>query len=341
VVERATTSGAASETPTDAVDVPASKPANSPTVVISGEHSDLSSLGSRIVRRTTDLIVIAVIVGVALTVTLRVVDWWRAEPESLTANLEAAFSRDALAPWGAGASGTQVRLGEAPFTLARVDFQGTLDGALTRLEERCAASIAVSSKHDLPVIEDSEAQLIARLSRETPSRKLASEGGSLYRLPGPVPMVIAVGSGAGRDAGIDRVLCWGLAMPFDAQQWNLLLVTPGTGGGSDFGGAVGELPDGARHGMTVRDDIGGSLTTFSGAGPAEAWKSHFNVQAASEAWRDEGGWTTTGGHWSAVWTTERNGRRERIDIHLLQSAGGWTGVRQVTPLAGTNQAGEP
>lgn len=293
-------------------------------------------------RRTTDVIAIALILLGGLTVAQRLVVWWRTDPVQTLADPQAAFAGDALAPWGVGPGGATLEFGGAAFTLRRETVRGTLDEALQHLQSICREQLlspaattgptAELSLPALPPIEPREAALLEKLSAVDPVERAADDAWSLYRTRGPLAAVIGV-RGRRSDATAERVICWGLCLPLDQEAWALLVVAPGaaSAAGRETTRSV-TIPADARLGVSLRDELGGGLLTFSGGGRVEEWQVHFDRMANERGWTLRRPWTTAAGSRSAAWNGPVGDLPRRIDVHLTRGESGWEGLVSLSPI---------
>ncbi|MEZ6065185.1 MAG: hypothetical protein R3B90_05645 [Planctomycetaceae bacterium] len=253
----------------DAAKVTDPPPASAVPAVTTSPTDDFGRLAGRIARRTTDLIVIAFFVGAAVIVTQRLVGWWKTDPASVSVAVESAFAAEALAPWGAGAGGAEVEFGSAPFRLRQSATTGSLKDALARLRSLCIADGTRQPRPELPSVTPEERRLVVRLTELPPVEGPLDGGVTVHELPGPLPMVFVLGpdpsSGLERVPPAEgRIFSWGLALPLESQVWSLLVVTPTVRSDLGVSEVAAIVPANATLGMSIRDEVGGSLATFSG-----------------------------------------------------------------------------
>lgn len=277
-------------------------------------------------RRTTDLIAIALIAAAGLVVARRLVVWWKTEPP--TVGQPTGSFTVTLSPWGAGANGVDLAFGDQPIGLHRETVAGKLDQALARLQQQCREHVSRGAADQFPPVSAEETRLLARLVGQTAVESDLGGRWSIYRLPGPLAMVFGVASPSADDSA-PRVLCWGLAYPLGPEAWTALLVTPRSANGSEAGtSAEPALPPGSTRLMSVSDGAGGGLVTFQGVGPAEAWQSWLDGQAALHGWKVLADWQAGPASRSAAWS---DGAR-RIDVQLTKSDEDWGGLISKLPL---------
>jgi hypothetical protein len=252
--------------------------------------------------------------------------WWKTDPAGVATGAQAVFSPDALAPWGIGPAGASVEFGSAPFSLRRQVVPGGLDHALQALQRNCRNAL-ISSSAAPPPISESERRLLSQLSRLDPLESDLQSDWSIYRLRGPLAMVLGVGRGGDADDDSPRVLCWGLAFPAAEDAWTVLTVEPRMAESSTATNQI-ELPASAVRLLAVSDELGGGLVTFSGEGPPAAWKSHFDDEARRGDWSPQRAWRSEADAWAAAWEDEAR----RIDVQFHRADGGWTGLIHISPV---------
>lgn len=306
----------------------------------SGEAVPLSRV---ILRRTTDLIAISLVLIAGLTIARRVSVWWETEPTVAT-----AFPHEALTPWGSGPGGALVGLGDRPLMLRRQIVSGNLDAALRQVQANCRRVLESPSGSHAPLlpITPTEADLLSKMDRIPVLEEDRAAGWSLHRLSGPLSMILGVGrqhsAGSGeRDADEQRVLCWGLVFPSAESTWTVLTVEPRAAEGASTWDLP--LPEGTQARMRMSDDIGGGVLTFSGNGPPTAWQHHWDREAARRGWRTLRDWESGSDGWTAAWQAdihpEKNGHppetgrggSRRIDVQFLWTEQGWSGFVHVSP----------
>lgn len=314
-----------------------------PERVVSSRPGDWSELSRWMLRRTIDLIVIGLVLLAGLTVARRVLVWWKTEPGDLVADHQAAFAGDALAPWGIGPGGARLEFGTTGLSLRRVVLRGTLAEAQEQLQ-----TIARETARDwgsqprlrlseaLGPRERREMQLLTRLTAVEPVERDPDGRWSLYRIEGPLEMVVAVAPDQ-PDAEEARVVCWGVALPVDTGTWRLLMVTPRAESTGVSASPALPLPPNCRRELSLSDAVGGGLTTFSGPGPAETWQVHFDNVAESLGWKPVRRWSERSSGRSAVWIAPGGGEPRRIDVQLTRGEKGWAGVVSFSPLSSQDQ----
>src|SRR5688572_6551492 len=118
-------------------------------------------LSRRIVARTADILAIALLLIITLTMGREVVRWWQTEPPRLSA------APKAVPAWGEGGQPVELEFGELPFTLTRQTFAGDRMAVRKLLAERCR--MAVLSETQLPTAaKDQERALLEKLAALPP-----------------------------------------------------------------------------------------------------------------------------------------------------------------------------
>ena len=311
--------------PADPTDLSADQPTGQAT---DSDHANpspsvtgLGELARRCRRRTTDLLAIGLLLVVGLAVGRQLAAWWNEAQLQSTPN--------PLSVTGSGAAWTdpdQLQLGELGQAIHRRRVTGDRQAAWTALEKSTRVTAHEAGWPD-DEADPHERQLLEMLDRresrggQTTTPKQADT--SLYRLQGPLPMVVAVRQLLGQR----RVVGWGLATRTPAGDW--LTWTFATAGHVDTLPVA--LPKGSRKLLTVGSGNPEQLLVFSGiAGPDDWWK-HFETVLGRDGWtlnspaaRNADGWT---GRWQ-----HRSGRALVVSARHHNS-GQWHGMLNVfTPI---------
>lgn len=312
-------------------------PAAQPVVErVAPPPEDLGSHSRRIARRTTDLIAIALIIGAGLTVASRVVEWWRTDPADVMDNGRPDISLGALVPWGIAPDGVQLQFGEAPFALRQQAMRGTFDDALTRLEENCVRRLIAAPAAALPgAASAAEQRLLTQLANLTPTRTAADNQWAVYRVPGPLAMVVGV-LHSSPELPESRIAQWGIVLPATEGAWTVLTIEPRQTPAPPVPQSRPPLPPGATPGVALSDELGGEFATFSGGSPVE-WRSHFDTLATEHGWRPARAWRTDPTDWSSAWIAGKDrGSARRIDVYFQRTETGWVGLLNQSPANGTS-----
>lgn len=309
----------------------AAEPARRAPMAGSERPPDFADLSRRIGRRATDLIAIGLIAITGLVVARRLIVWWKTDPQAVAASATGAFSPGSLAPWGAGPEGADIGFENAGFVLNRQSIEGSSDDAFRRLQYNCRRILASEfAAHNTVAPGENERELLARLAILDPVESDPLKGWAIYRLEGPLAMILGivdVPHGAGKER---RVLCWGLAFPASESIWTLLTVQPERGRSAAATELQPQIPPGAVAGMSVSDQSGGRLITFRKLSSPEAARAHFQQLARAHGWTPLRPWRTDRDSASAAWSVPGS-RPQRVDVHLTPSEQGWNGLLHVSP----------
>jgi hypothetical protein len=286
----------------------------------------LGELARRCRRRTTDLLAIGLLLVVGLAVGRQLAAWWNEAELQSTPN--------PLSVTGSGAAWTdpdELQLGELGQTIHRRRVSGDRQAAWSALE---ASTRVTAQQAGWPAAEADEAErqllelLDRRESRRSQSTSPQQPDTSLYRLEGPLPMVVAVR----RLLGQRRVVGWGLATRTPAEGW--VTWTFATAGHADT--LPVELPEGSRKLLAVGSGNPEQLLVFSGsAGPDDWWK-HFERALRRDGWTLSSPAAHNADGWTARWQ-HRSGQALVVSARHHNS-GQWHGMLNVfTPIpAGTS-----
>jgi hypothetical protein len=313
--------------PHELADSPA--PSEDPVDIVSPRPPEgLDSLARKITRRTTDLIVIGFIVIGGLTVAQRLLVWWKTDPAETLADPEIVFSRAALAPWGAGPQGVAIDLAGKPLTLLRRTFEGTHAEAAGFLRRECRETVA-AGEVTLPELTPEETRLTETLRKHPPVEADPAGRWALHEIGAPLSMTLGVRR-ADAPGTVDRVVCWGLLLPLAERSWSILQIMPRPTRGAEQVVDPLPLPAGVQPGLAVRDELGGQVVTFSGVGPVDVWRRHFDQLATMRQWVAAVEWSIQPEAASAAWSTP-GPADARVDLRLTRVDGGWTGLIHISP----------
>jgi hypothetical protein len=293
-----------------------------------GEPLGFARLARQIRSRTTDLIAIAVVVVLGLTVGRQLVDWWATEPADLMSAVETG--QPAVA-WGAGESPVIIETGDRPYALQRQVVAGDQDRALAVSIENCRRGLR-SGEFPQHAPDSAEQRLLEQLERQEPIDELPG-GGRIYRIKQAFPMF------AGTRAGLDdsaknssnpgpttgrRVVCWTLAFPSGSSAWTVFTYYPTTNSRGAVSPTLPQivLPAGSRRVLSLRDEAGGALIAFAGVGPAEVWAHEFDQWCRAEGGVIARDWERSETSWTARYRFGAGEHPTWIDIHIRPGEAG-------------------
>lgn len=271
------------------------------------------SLAHQIASRTTDLIAVGVVLIGGLTIGHSVVEWWRAE--SPPANSSAALPSPGL---GTDQFPLQLEFGDARLALTRQVVAGDEAAAHERLIALCRQ--ITEAAHDTPkeTVFAAENELLAKTDRVEPVAGVPGAWG-VYRLGEEFALVVGIryfAESAGtsgppwdvpalssrdssnpkskiqsRKSSSRRLVCWGLAFPEGDARWMLSVFTAaGIAPASPGDWPDVQVPPGARRSLAMRDQRGGGLIGFSGAGEPADWREFFSNDLQQSGWSAPAGW---------------------------------------------------
>lgn len=307
---------------------------------------DFVDLARRISSRTTDLLAVAIVLVVTLSVAWRVTDWWRDDAAASTLPARNVTT----GPWDAPGGADLEFIGQ-PWTLHREVVGGDRDSAARAVRDACRAILSASSHSGAALdLDETERTLLERLAvfatveQDGPS--------SLYEVGGTLPWFIGTrdaegdsvtpapasdGHGPTAAAPRRRVICWGLALPQGGDRWTIYVIDrhPSAGGPAAPGPEL-TLPQGLRAIVTMRDKTGGMFRVLSGRGSPDRWREEFDHTFARNGWRPLRHWNGTGATQSAAWSAPAGSTPRTADVALQRDGdGAWTAVISVAPDATT------
>jgi hypothetical protein len=275
--------------------------------------ADFAAVSKRIAGRTTDLIVIGIVLIGGLSMGRQVAEWWHEDPVEVGA-AGTAFNGTTL--WGDANTPLTLEFGNHPLALQRQTVAGDRTTALERLVDVCRETVQRARLPEGATGIDADA-LLAKIQQLSP---VAEEPGhwQVYRLEEGFPLVLGVSivpTGANSDGGAARrLVCWGLAAPLGADAWTLYTFLPSANGSADSG-AFPEvrLPEGCRQLLVLRSQAG-QLIGFGGFGAPDEWMAHFDGQFQSLGWTAGTGWSIGGSSWSARYQPIERDRSASVEV---------------------------
>lgn len=303
---------------------PSERPADSGVdspIAGAGQHgrspADFADLSKRIRSRATDIIVIGIVVAAGLSLASWVTEWWRNDPEVVTAGPDLLPP----APWESP-DGVALQFGDQPWAMHRRQMTGDEVAVTAAMKNSCIALLEKSdSDAALPDPDDAELRLLESLDSFAPSESVAGEW-AVYELGGFLPWVVGVRESIpGEDPDAEhsrRLLCWAMALTQPDGSWVVHTIDRQGGaggiGGSDFNLP---LPQGARPSLRLFDERGGSLICLSGPGPAAEWSRELDVAWNAAGWRVVRDWISDGNARSAVFSRATgDGSRQTAEVVL-------------------------
>lgn len=230
--------------------------------------------------RTTDILVISLLLTVSLTTGRQIIDWWHDDPTTVTA------PSPSTPAWGESGEPVELQFGAAPGSLTRQVVQGDRAVALRKLTDRCAEVTANAPQ--LTAGKAEERSIIETLLQRKP---VAEKEGRwrVYSLEGPFEMVIglqSLKSERPRDAESWRIVCSGSLLPAEKKSWALHLFTAHDSVVMASGTETIPLPPGARRLMSLGES-GQRFTGFTVESERECMQFY-------DRWFAHRGWTNFG-----------------------------------------------
>jgi hypothetical protein len=293
--------------------------------------ADFALLAKRIAGRTTDLIVIGIVLIGGLSMGRQVIEWWREDPAAIGA-ADAAIGGNAL--WGDQNAPLELEFGNYPLTLRRESVAGNRDTALGRLVEVCR-NVVQTARPNEEKKGISPETLLAKIGDRRPVAEKAGQW-QVYQLDEGFPLVLGIRitpSTTGPHAGAARhLVCWGLAAPLGEEGWTLYTFVPSAAGPA----TQGKLPDvplpaSCRQLLVLRSQ-GGQLIGFCGSGSPDDLAADFDESFQTLGWSADGGWANGRSNWAAHYRPSGKGQSGRIEVVYSRSdAGELRGLVQIAP----------
>lgn len=308
------------------------------------------SLARRITSRTTDLLAIAIVVVVSLTMGRQILRWWgTAAPQVLDMGPLDNLSAD----WGANSRPVALEFGNSPLTMTRqVLTQGGLPAALDAIRARCQQFLVSAGPPELPP-DKGELDQLAALSALTPDIEQPGRW-QLFSLEGGMVTVVGVKTFRDQTENLDRaspsttrrVVCWGLVFPgLSPGSWTAYTFVRRQGQGSTAAGfdlSRLELPEGCQRTVLMQEPGQSGLLGFRGRLDPVAWKNHFENWLRARGWQLADPWSHQAGGWSSRYVKPAAGQAHesiiQVQFHLQNADQGvglihWLPGREVPPEA--------
>lgn len=282
-------------------------------------------LARRIAGWTSNLLVTAMIVVLALAVGRQLVGSYRAEPVKGDAG-----ARPRFAPGLAEPDVPQfVEFGATGAVMGRQQFAGDT-GAAAKALRSIARSLAANSAAPKTPLGATERQTLKTLARQKPVD--AAGNWALYEMKPGYPMLLGVrrdGTSAPQDGSAGRVVLSAVGVPAGENLWTLY--TFGLEGGETQAGdrAFGvPLPPGSRKGLAIRSASGAAVTSFKGTPEAAPCMAFYDQWFSARHWAAPLGWIQRAQAYQARFTPQQEGSASAVDIRL---DGDGSGLVVVTP----------
>lgn len=318
----------------------APRPEPSPTVSLPTQAR--STPAQRVMRRTTDLLAIAILLIGGLMVGGRLSKWWATDPADTPSPMEVAQAESgAPAHWGDDGQPVTLEFGPFAQALRRQELRGTTEEITRQLTDWCRNTVQQS---DLPsAVPDARETALLKQLKTLPAVATLPNRGTVYRADYPVSMVLGTRLADGRNGGktedvpAERVVCWGFAFPQRPGVWTVFLSGPGEAARQLSPLPSIELPKHCERLISLRNDRGDALLAFTGADRASVARRHFEEWFQARGWAVGRAWNEVNGRWSARFVSPpgdapQAGWEGSVDLQLGdQGNGGVSGVLNFTP----------
>ncbi|MDH3717994.1 MAG: hypothetical protein OES79_07715 [Planctomycetota bacterium] len=302
-------------------------------------------VAARISSWTTNLLVSAVVVLIALLLGGRLLELWR--PTADVATTVVPSGAEALSVFDDPHTPLQLDFGQAPLTVSRQMTRGGREQALQQLRQTCASQLAASV---LPAADASRAeQRLLQLIRSRRPLLRPTEQTALYQLDPSFPVTIgtisATGPAAGAEDGklVHRVVVWGLAVPRGDDDWSLYTFRerrdPPDGSAQESFRSV-PVPPGVRHLMTIAAQQQ-TIVAFQGIGDPGQWATFYDDWFQANGWQRPSDWRRGSRNWLGRYRSIDD--RQLADVSITKDVQptdgtepGWRGLITKS-IAGDNQ----
>ncbi len=248
-----------------------------------------AQLARRITIWTSNSLAIAVVVAGGLLVGRQFSGWLAISPQDVAGNSQLSSADVGLPDLGDPRQTHTLGFGSQPLALSRMAFVGDKSSLLQAMRGMCRAATPAEASvaGEAGVM---ESRLLVDIASQQPVEQKAGVW-SMFQLDGPVPMVVVA------HASLQRVLCWGLALPVDVktQQWTLFCCTPSTGTAEETEDAALPAPPFGRRLLGVTSADGEAIVVWAGDGPVGRWLEYYDDWFAEQDWTIAEAWQESGG----------------------------------------------
>ena len=336
-----------------------------PSAATSESTSGFRQLSRRISRRTTDLLAIAIVSLGVLSVSGRLTEWWRTDPNLVLP--PAASANQVAGPglrWGTGESAVSLLAGDLPVRIERRVLTGDQDRVDSLLRDRLVEVLESppqpashqSSPQRATYLQDREQRLLELLQSVEPIETRDGHW-NLYRIDRKDNLFVGsflIATRAPTAANNQPSLAgWALAVPSGSSQWTSFVMTP-TGEETSTTSEPVLLPVDAEVVMSLRTPAGDELTVFrqeeTSTSQIAEWTREISHRLTSTGWQQVRSWQQSMGTSVARFEQTRSSEQDKrlaIEFAIATSHNGrLTGTanviaipiveRQAVPVPGNN-----
>ena len=331
--------------------------------------TSLGDVARRITSRTTDLLAVSVVLVASLTFGRQILQWWHASPPDAGVSGDALLpapgwedERQSLSLEFGDlplALTRQVVMGDRAAAVAALVGHcraGAIDAKCPVHEPDEAEQRLIEKVAGLKPVAEQAGEAPAVTPVAGKNRETAGDW-QVYVVDERFTLVVAVrrfpdggagvppsdeqaerlhhkserGSGSnGTARKVQRLVCWGIAMPTGENAWTLYVFRQSPAGGTSASGQpTVPLPPGANRNLSLRDERGGLMLGFSGSGLAQNWMTFYDDWFAGQGWAKSDHWSTGKQTWSVRFIKPGFPEAGRIEIRIaVDQKGELTGLLQ-------------
>lgn len=277
----------------------------------SNTPKEKKSLGKLLASRATDLIAIAIIIVVALTVGRRLANWWSVDEAALKNPFQGASMSS---QWGGDGKPVRIQFGDSKTPFQRTDITGTKDELTSRLVELTILKIQELAPESQAVSE-SELEILNYISKLTPFKSISLKE-EVYLVGGPAPVIWGV-----KKESLDaqpRVVCWGTCLSQGENHWAFYLSSFGSVDQSSDETNL-KLSEPIQMILSLQNQDGGSMLSFKSLENVDGSKKRLSEDLQEQGWKMSEKWSTnSNGFTSAVFLkfVEEDQKIIRADVQL-------------------------
>lgn len=275
-------------------------------------QTGVGAIAVRISRWTTNLLLSAVIVLVALVLGGKLLNLWRPIPPAPQVSDFAL--PNALDVFDDPQMAVQLDFGDSPVSIFRQQTTSDREEAVQQLLATCGRQLTDCVPPDEPPGE-SERFLLQNVKMHAAVERPTADT-ALYRLGKSFPMAVGIRSMQIGDNGtsVDRVVVWGLAVPVHDRKWTLYTFQAKPKGANGDAAASQEklpIPPDTNHLLTLRFPRQ-QIVTFKATGNPQDWATFYDQWFDRRDWTRIADWKRRTKNWSCTFRLNENREDGRV-----------------------------
>ena len=245
-----------------------------------------ASLAKTIASRTTDLLVIALLIVVLLTLGRQLSIWWAVEEPGQVGNPVKGTVAQGSTQWGAEGQPVEIFFGDSKVLFQRTEISGSQNDLRSKIVQQTTEKIQQSQPREF-VVSESESKLLEYLTKFEPVASVTNRE-LVYLIGGPIPVVWGVKKLS--DSEQRRIVCWGTCLAKGKNRWTFFL--------SPFGSIEEtnrrdqkELPAFCKPVLALQNADGSAMISFQCDHPVDLTKEKLKTHFTNLGWTNINDWS--------------------------------------------------